>query len=105
MGSVKLALSMLNRFFAGILGLTIIDFLAVFDIGFLSNIDSTIKTIFIVCGLIFYILAIPHKLKMQKYRQREKQLEIQTKELDLKERYNKFDLDTYKREIGHKDED
>jgi membrane protein YdbS with pleckstrin-like domain len=94
---------MLDRLFAGILGLTIIDFIAVFDIGFLSDIDSTIKTIFIVLGLVFYILAIPHKLKMQKYKQREKQLEIQTKELELKEKYNKFDLDLHKREIGHED--
>lgn len=104
MGSVKLALSMLNRFFAGILGLTIIDFIAVFDIGFLSDIDSTIKTVFIVMGLVFYILAIPHKLKMQKYRQRDKQLDIQSKELELKEKYNKFDLDLHKKDIGFKDE-
>lgn len=104
MSSIRLVLSMLDRLFAGILGLTIIDFIAVFDIGFLSDIDSTIKTIFIVLGLVFYILAIPHKLKMQKYKQREKQLEIQTKELELKEKYNKFDLDLHKREIGHKDE-
>ena len=103
MSSIKLVLSMLDRLFAGILGLTIIDFIAVFDIGFLSDIDSTIKTIFIVLGLVFYILAIPHKLKMQKYKQREKQLEIQTKELELKEKYNKFDLDLHKREIGHED--
>jgi len=104
MSSIRLVLSMLDRLFAGILGLTIIDFIAVFDIGFLSDIDSTIKTIFIVLGLVFYILAIPHKLKMQKYKQREKQLEIQTKELELKEKYNKFDLDLHKREIGYKDE-
>ena len=103
MSSIRLVLSMLDRLFAGILGLTIIDFIAVFDIGFLSDIDSTIKTIFIVLGLVFYILAIPHKLKMQKYKQREKQLEIQTKELELKEKYNKFDLDLHKREIGHED--
>ena len=90
MVSVRMALSMLNRFFAGILGLTIIDFIAVFDIGFLSDIDSTVKTIFIVMGLLFYVLAIPHKLKMQTYKRREKQLEIQTKELDLKERYNRY---------------
>lgn len=103
MVSVRLALSMINRFFAGILGLTIIDLAAVFDIGFLADIDSTVKTIFIVMGLLFYILAIPHKLKMQKFKQREKQIEIQTKELELKEKYNKFDLDLHKKEIGFKE--
>ncbi len=96
---------MLHKLFGGVLGLTIIDLLAIVDFDFLSDIDDTVKTIFVVLGLVFYVLAIPHKLKMQRYKQREKQLEIQTKELDLKERYNKYDLDHHKKEIGFKDEE
>lgn len=100
MVSLKLAISMIHRFFAGILGLTIIDFMTIVDFDFLEDIDNNIKTIFIVLGLVFYILAIPHKLKMQKYKQREKQLDIQRKEMELSIDMDKQDLDKHKRDIG-----
>lgn len=104
MDSVRLALSMLHKFFVGILGLTVVDLFAFVDFKFLNDIDSSIKTIFVVLGLIFYILAIPHRLKMQKFKQRQKKLDIQKQELDLKIDYEKYDLDKYKRDIGFKDE-
>ena len=103
MDGVKLALSMIHKFFAGILGLTIVDLAAVVDFGFLENIDDSIKTIFVVLGLIFYVLAIPHKLKMLKYKQREKQLDIQRKEMELSNDMDKQDLRVYKKEIGFED--
>tara|TARA_R110000772_G_C13310212_1_gene439962 strand:- start:8761 stop:9087 length:327 start_codon:yes stop_codon:yes gene_type:complete len=105
MGTIKAALSMIHKFFAGILGLTIIDLAAIIDFDFLSDIDDTIKTVFIVLGLIFYILAIPHKLKMQSYKQREKKLDIQRKEMELDNDMDKQDLRKYKEQIGFKDED
>lgn len=104
MDGVKLAISMIHKFFAGILGLTVVDLFAVMDFDFLSNIDDTIKTIFIVLGLIFYVLAIPHRLKMQKYKQREKQLDIQRKEMELDNDMDKQDLRKYKNQIGFEDE-
>ena len=91
MGNLKVALSMIHKFFAGILGLTLIDLIAIIDFDFLSNIDNSIKTIFVVLGLVFYILAIPHKLKMLKYNQKEKKLEIQKQELELKIDLEKYD--------------
>lgn len=103
MVTIKVALSMIHKFFAGILGLTIIDLAAIIDFDFLSDIDDTIKTVFIVLGLIFYILAIPHKLKMQKYKQRQKKLDVQKQELELKIDYEKYDLDKHKKEIGYED--
>ena len=103
MVTIKLAFSMINKLFAGLLGLTVIDLLAVFDFDFLNNIDSSIKTIFVVLGLIFYILAIPHKLKMQSYRQREKQLDIQRKEMELSNDMDAQDLRKHKEEIGFKE--
>tara|TARA_R110000782_G_scaffold4238_1_gene15045 strand:- start:62 stop:376 length:315 start_codon:yes stop_codon:yes gene_type:complete len=103
MVTIKLALSMIHKLFAGVLSLTIIDLITFIDIGFLSDIDNTIKTIFVVLGLIFYILAIPHKLKMQKYRQREKQLDIQRKEMELSNDMEAQDLRKYKKEIKFKD--
>ena len=94
---------MIHKFFAGILGLTIIDLATIVNFDFLENIDDSIKTIFIVLGLLFYVLAIPHKLKMQKYRQREKQLDIQRKELELSIDMDKQDLDKHKKDIGFKE--
>lgn len=103
MSNVKLVLSMIHNFFAGILGLTIIDLAAIVDFGFLENIDDSIKTVFIVLGLVFYVLAIPHRLTMQKYKRREKQLDIQQKEHDLSIDMEKQDLDKLKRDIGFKE--
>ena len=103
MDSIRLAFNTLHSLFAGVFGLTIIDVVSLSQFDFLKGIDEDAKHIFIVVGLVYYIVALLHKLKMNKFKRREKQLEFQTKELNLKIEYDKYDLDVYKKSIGFKD--
>lgn len=77
MATIKILLNMLDIFFLSIWGLTIIDLLKIADGGDFSNLDSWIKTLMAVVGLLYFIISIPHKIKMQRLDRKLKEEEIE----------------------------
>lgn len=59
-------LSILDKLFIGIWGFTLIDLIPFASTEPFSEIDSTIKTIMAVAGLVYFCITIPHKIRMQK---------------------------------------
>lgn len=104
MDTIKLALNTIHSLFASIFGITVIDVLTFSQFDVLKSIDEDAKHVFIVVGFIYYVVALLHKLKMNKFKRRERQLEIQKQELELKINYEKYDLDKHKKDIGFKEE-
>ena len=103
MDSVRLALNTIHSFFVSVLGLTVIDVLSISQLDFLKHVDGKMKTVFMVVGFIYYLVAIFHKYKMNKFKRRERKLEIWRKEMELKNDMDKQDLRIHKKEIGFED--
>jgi hypothetical protein len=103
MDAVKLAFNTIHSLFASIFGITMIDVLSLSQFDFLKKVDDDAKHLFLIVGFIYYVVALLHKLKMNGFKRRERQLEVQSQELELKIKYEKYDLDKHKKEIGFED--
>jgi hypothetical protein len=67
MANMKLIFKIFDVFFMSIWGLTVVDLIKVTSqTEILLNIDTKIKTIMALVGLIYFLIQIPHKLKTQK---------------------------------------
>jgi len=89
MATIKLLLNMLDYFFLSIWGLTIIDILKIADGGTYSSLDNWIKTLMALAGLIYFLITIPHKIRMQKLERKEKQEQIEKLEIENKQQKDK----------------
>lgn len=103
MDTVKLAFNTIHSLFASIFGITVIDVLSFSQFDILKGIDDDAKHVFLIVGFIYYVVALIHKLKMNSFKRRERQLEVQSQELELKIKYEKYDLDKHKKDIGFKE--
>lgn len=75
---MKLIFKIFDIFFVSIWGLTIMDLIKITTKSeALLNIDTTIKTIMAIVGLIYFLIQIPHKIKMQKLDREFKEKEIE----------------------------
>lgn len=78
MANMKLIFKIFDIFFVSIWGLTIMDLIKITTKSeALLNIDTTIKTIMAIVGLIYFLIQIPHKIKMQKLDREFKEKEIE----------------------------
>jgi len=88
MAKIRALYAIMDTFLVGIWGLTIIDLMAIANIGEYdaTAIDDGIKTILAVAGL-FYLLVvkIPNEIAMNKLRRREKKLDNEAKRMANKE--------------------
>ncbi len=83
MATIKFLWNILDGFFLSIWGLTIIDVLKLANGGY-SGIDNWIKTLMALAGLVYFLITIPHKIRMQKLIRKEKQEQIEKLEIENK---------------------
>ena len=88
MANAKIVLAYLENFVLGIFGLTVMDIMAFMDIDFLSSIDVALKNIFVILGVIYYLLRLPFKYYELKAKKRADKLANDIKEQDLIEKKN-----------------
>lgn len=89
MATIKLLWNILDIFFLSIWGLTIIDVLKIADGGSYSSLDGWIKTLMALAGLIYFIITIPHKVKMQRLDRKLKREEIEKLEIENEQKKDK----------------
>lgn len=82
MASLRLFFKFMDVLFISVWGLTIMDLFQVSNIAAYSSIDNWIKTLMAVLGLIYLVISIPHKIKMQRLDRRKKQEEIEKLEIE-----------------------
>lgn len=102
MTNFKIIYKVLDTFFLSIWGLTLIDLIPFIASNNIANsftsIDTIIKTLMALIGFIYFIVTIPHKLKMQKLDRKIKQEELEkitvsNNEIDIKNRIKIQELD------------
>ena len=89
MGTIKLFWNILDIFFLSIWGLTIIDILKMAEGNYYASLDNWIKTLMALAGLIYFLITIPHKIKMQRLdrKMREEEIEkIEQENVKLKDK-------------------
>lgn len=72
----------MDLLFISVWGLTIVDLLKISNIEVYSDIDTWIKTLMAVLGLIYLLISIPHKLKMQRLDRKLKEEQIEKLEME-----------------------
>lgn len=77
MASLRLFFKFMDVLFISVWGLTIMDLLKISNVTMYSSIDNWIKTLMAVLGLIYLVISIPHKIKMQRLDREKKQEEIE----------------------------
>lgn len=78
MANMKLFYRIFDIFFVSIWGLTIVDLIKITTKSeTLLNIDNTIKTIMAIVGALYFLIQIPHKIKMQKLERELKEEQIE----------------------------
>ena len=82
MTTIKLLWNILDIFFLSIWGLTIIDVLKLADGNSYANLDDWIKTLMALVGLIYFLITIPHKIKMQNLERKHKKEQIEKLEIE-----------------------
>lgn len=84
MSKLKAIINFLDTFFLSVWGLTLMDLLPLIDLDLFSSLDNTIKTLMALAGFVYFVITIPHKLKMNKINRkiRQEELEKLTKEND-----------------------
>jgi len=87
MSKLKAIINFLDTFFLSVWGITLMDLLPLIDLDLFSSLDNTIKTLMALAGFVYFVITIPHKLKMNKINRKIKQEELEkiTKENDKKE--------------------
>lgn len=81
MANLKIIYRILDTFFLSIWGLTLIDLVPLTAVDNVvvsyTSIDTIIKTLMALVGFIYFVVTIPHKLKMQKLDRKIKQEELE----------------------------
>lgn len=88
MAGAKIILVYIENFLLGVLGLTVMDLMAITDLEFLDSLDNTIKNIFVSLGIIYYLMRLPFKYFELKAKKRANELENDIKEQELIEKKN-----------------
>jgi len=89
MATIRLLWNILDIFFLSIWGLTIIDVLKIADGNSYTNLDSWIKTLMALAGLIYFLITIPHKIKMQRLDRKMREEEIEKLEIENEQKKDK----------------
>ena len=84
MSKLKFLYNLLDTIFLGVWGLTIMDLVPLLNVEIFDSIDGVIKTLMAFVGLLYFIVTIPHKIKMQRLDRK-----IRKEELEKIERENK----------------
>ncbi len=84
MATIRLLFNILDIFFLSIWGLTIIDLLKLTDVNYYANLDDWIKTLMALAGLIYFLITIPHKIKMQRLDRKLKEEQIEKLKIENK---------------------
>ena len=84
MALIKLLWNISDLIVLGIWGLTIIDILKLADVNYYSSLDGWIKTLMALAGLIYFLITIPHKIKMQRLDRKLKEEQIEKLEIENK---------------------
>ncbi len=84
MAAIRLLFNILDVFFLSIWGLTIIDLLKLADGNYYADLDNWIKTLMALAGLIYFLITIPHKVKMQRLDRKLKEEQIEKLEIENK---------------------
>lgn len=82
MATIRLLWNILDFFFLSIWGLTIIDLLKLADGNTYANLDDWIKTLMALAGLIYFLITIPHRIKIQKLDRKLKKEQIEKLEIE-----------------------
>lgn len=90
MNNIKFMYNTIEGLFAGVLGLTLIDLIPLFGSDILSDVDSVVKTLMAVCGLIYFAMKGVHNYKMNTLERDSKRTEnkIKLEELEALEMEN-----------------
>ena len=75
-------LKVIDSVFLGLWGFTIIDLIPIFKIGLFDDIDGSIKILLSGAGLLYFVISIPHKMKMQKLERKLKEEQIEKLEIE-----------------------
>ena len=84
MATIRLLWNILDIFFLSVWGLTIIDILKLADGNSYADLDDWIKTLMALAGLIYFLITIPHRIKMQKLDRKLKKKQIEKLEIENK---------------------
>lgn len=84
MAAIRLLFNILDVLFLSIWGLTIIDLLKLADGNYYVDLDDWIKTLMALAGLIYFLITIPHKIKMQRLDRKLKEEQIEKLEQENK---------------------
>ena len=83
MATIKFLWNIFDGIALSIWGLTIIDVLKIVDGGY-ASIDNWIKTLMALAGLIYFLITIPHKIKIQRLDRKLKKEQIEKLEIENK---------------------
>ena len=84
MATIRLLWNIFDIFFLSVWGLTIIDILKLADGNSYAGLDDWIKTLMALAGLIYFLITIPHKVKMQRLERKHKKEQIEKLENENK---------------------
>ena len=77
MSKIKYLYNLLDTLFLGVWGLTIMDLIPLLNIQIFESIDGVIKTLMAFVGCVYFVITIPHKIKMQKLDRKIRQEELE----------------------------
>ena len=86
MANVRVIWVYMENFVLGVFGLTAIDMMAIIDTDFLKSLDGNIKNIFLILGIVYYLLRLPFKFYELRSKKRADKLANDMKEWELKEK-------------------
>ena len=95
MTRIKSLISFVDTFFLSFWGFNIMDMLSISSsepTSLLSNVDSSIRVLLSLAGLIWFCISIPHKISVQKQERISKKLENDLKREDLERKMRENDL-------------
>lgn len=76
MAKIKILIKFLDYFFGSVLGLTIIELLPMLNLNIFDTVDGALKGFLALAGLLYFLISIPHKFKMQKLERQMKEEEL-----------------------------
>ena len=72
----------IDLFAFSFLGVTVLEMIPLMSFSFLDNLDGIVKSIMTFAGMLYFVISIPHKIKMQNLEKKIKQEELEVLEFD-----------------------
>ena len=73
---------LIDFFFLSVWGLTLMDLIPLISINFLDDLDGIIKTLMALSGFLYFVITIPHKVKMNRLEKKIKEEELEALEFE-----------------------